>query len=314
MIVALAGGVGAARMLAGIVAVTDPSDVTAVVNTGDDTLLHGLHISPDLDTVTYTLAGVINPETGWGLTGETWSAMGELRAYSGGRLGWFNLGDRDLGTHLFRSTRLKEGALLSEVTAEISARWGLRVRLLPMSDDPVETRVVVSDLDGVREIGFQDYFVKHRHDVPVKEVRLAGIESASAAPGVLPSIHEADQLVICPSNPIVSIAPVLATGGIGEAVAARRDRTVAVSPIIAGKALKGPADRMLAELGQDPSVVGIARMWAPYAAALVIDEADAGRADEVEASGMRAVVAPTVMTDPDKAAALARVVLSEGRR
>jgi LPPG:FO 2-phospho-L-lactate transferase len=314
MIVALAGGVGAARMLAGIVAVTDPSNVTAVVNTGDDTLLHGLHISPDLDTVTYTLAGVINPETGWGLTGETWSAMGELRAYSGGRLGWFNLGDRDLGTHLFRSTRLKEGALLSEVTAEISARWGLRVRLLPMSDDPVETRVVVSDLDGVREIGFQDYFVKQRHDVPVKGVRLVGIESASAAPGVLPSIREADQLVICPSNPIVSIGPVLATGGIGEAVTARRDRTVAVSPIIAGKALKGPADRMLAELGQDPSVVGIARMWAPYAAALVIDQADAGRADEVEAAGMRAVVAPTVMTDPEKAAALARVVLSEGRR
>jgi LPPG:FO 2-phospho-L-lactate transferase len=314
MIVALAGGVGAARMLSGIVTVTDPSHVTAVVNTGDDTVMHGLHVSPDLDTVTYTLAGVISPETGWGLAGETWSAMDELRAYSGGRLGWFNLGDRDLGTHLFRTTRLKEGAVLSEVTAEISARWGLRVRLLPMSDDRVETRVVVSDLDGVGEIGFQDYFVKHRHDIPVKEVRLVGIESAAAAPGVLDSIHEADQLVICPSNPVVSIGPVLATGGIGEAVAARRDRTVAVSPIIAGKALKGPADRMLAELGQDPSVVGVARMWAPYAAALVIDEADAGRAKEVEAAGMRAVVAPTVMSDPEKAAALARVVLGEGRR
>jgi LPPG:FO 2-phospho-L-lactate transferase len=313
-IVALAGGVGAARMLSGIVSVTDPASVTAIVNTGDDTVMHGLYISPDLDTVTYTLAGVISPETGWGLAGETWSAMEELRAYSGGRLGWFNLGDRDLGTHLFRTTRLHEGALLSEATAEISTRWGLRLRILPMSDDRVETRVVVSDGDGVREIGFQDYFVKYRHDVPVKEIRLAGVEAAAAASGVMECIDEADQLVICPSNPLVSIGPVLATGGIGEAVATRRDRTVAVSPIIAGKALKGPADRLLAELGHDPSVVGVARMWAPYAATLVIDVADSGRAEEVEAAGMRAVIAPTVMSGPDEAAALARVVLDEGRR
>ena len=314
MIVALAGGVGAARMLRGILAVTDPASVTAIVNTGDDTVLHGLHVSPDLDTVTYTLAGVISPETGWGLAGETWSAMAELRAYSGGRLGWFNLGDRDLGTHLFRTTRLHEGAPLSQVTAEITARWGLQVRLLPMSDDRVETRVVVSDGEGVREIGFQDYFVKQRHDVPVKEIRLAGVEAAAAGPGVLASIRDADQLVICPSNPVVSIGPVLATGGIGPAVTARRERTVAVSPIIAGKALKGPADRMLAELGEEASVVGIARMWAPYASTLVIDEADAGRAAEVEAAGMRAVVAPTVMSGPHEAAALARVVLTEARR
>jgi LPPG:FO 2-phospho-L-lactate transferase len=314
MIVALAGGVGAARMLSGIVAVTDPSDVTAIVNTGDDTEMHGLHVSPDLDTVTYTLAGVISPETGWGLAGETWSAMAELRAYSGGRLGWFNLGDRDLGTHLFRTTRLNEGALLSEVTAEITARWGLQLRLLPMTDDRVETRVVVSDSEGVREIGFQDYFVKHRHDVPVKEVRLAGIEAATAASGVLESIDAADQVVICPSNPVVSIGPILATGGIGRAVAARRDRTVAVSPIIAGKALKGPADRMLAELGHDPSVVGVARLWAAFAATLIIDDADADRAHEVEAAGMRAVVVPTIMRGPDEAAALARVVLAEGGR
>jgi len=313
MIVALAGGVGAARMLAGILAVTDPASVTAIVNTGDDTVMHGLHVSPDLDTVTYTLAGVISPETGWGLAGETWSAMEELRAYSGGRLGWFNLGDRDLGTHLFRTTRLHEGAPLSQVTAEITARWRLPVRLLPMSDDRVETRVVVSDGEGVREIGFQDYFVKRRHDVPVKEIRLAGVETAAAGPGVLDTIRDADQLVICPSNPVVSIGPVLATGGIGEAVTARRDRTVAVSPIIAGKALKGPADRMLAELGEEASVVGIARMWAPYASALVIDEADAGRAAEVEATGMRTVVTPTVMSGPDEAAALARVVLATGR-
>jgi len=309
MIVALAGGVGAARMLQGLVSVADPADITAVVNTGDDTDMHGLHVSPDLDTVTYTLAGVINPETGWGLTGETWAAMDELRAYSGGRLGWFNLGDRDLGTHLFRTTRLAEGATLSEVTAEISARWGVPIRILPMSDQRVETRVVIREAGLVREVGFQEYFVGRRHDVPVQSIRLAGVEAAAATPGVLDAIAGADRLVICPSNPIVSIGPVLATGGIGEAVTARRDDVVAVSPIIAGKALKGPADRMLAELGHDPSVVGVAHLWSPYAATLVIDEADAALAAEVAAAGMRPVVAPTVMTGRAEAAALARVVL-----
>jgi LPPG:FO 2-phospho-L-lactate transferase len=309
MIVALAGGVGAARMLRGITAITEHSETTAIVNTGDDTVMHGLHISPDLDTVTYTLAGVINPETGWGLVGETWSAMAELRAYSEGRLGWFNLGDRDLGTHLYRTSRLDEGATLTEVTTEIAARWGLAVRLLPMSDDRVETRVVVREAGGEKEIGFQDYFVGRHHDVPVSQVRLAGIESAAAGPEVIHCIDTADQIVICPSNPIVSIGPVLATGEIGAAVARRREHTVAVSPIIAGRALKGPADRMLAELGHEPSVVGVARMWAPFAAALVIDELDAGRAAEVEAAGIRAIVAPTVMSGPDEAAALARVVL-----
>jgi len=312
MIVALAGGVGAARMLCGMIAIADPSDITAIVNTGDDTVMHGLHISPDLDTVTYTLAGMINPETGWGLVDETWSAMAELRAYSKGRLGWFNLGDRDLGTHLYRTSRLTEGATLTEVTAEIAARWGIGPRLLPMSDDRVETRVVVVEAGGTREIGFQDYFVGRHHDVPVRQIRLAGIESASAGPEVLDHIEKADRIVICPSNPIVSIGPVLATGGIGAAVADRRDVTVAVSPIIAGKALKGPADRMLAELGHEPSVVGVARMWAHFAAALVIDELDAGRVDEVEAAGIRPIVAPTVMSGPDEASALASVVLNVG--
>jgi LPPG:FO 2-phospho-L-lactate transferase len=307
VILALAGGVGAARMLRGLVAVTDPSRITAVVNTGDDAVMHGLHISPDLDTVTYTLGGMINPETGWGLRGETWAAMDELRAYSGGRLGWFNLGDRDLGTHLYRTSRLLEGATLSEVTAEICTRWGVGVRILPMSDQRVETRVQLAEAG--REIGFQEYFVGLRHDVPVEGIRLAGVESAAAAPGVLDAIDAADRIVICPSNPIVSIGPVLATGGIGPAVAARRDRAVAISPIIAGKALKGPADRMLAELGHESSVAGVARLWGPYAATLVIDEADADRAAGVEAAGMRPVIAPTIMTGPAEAAALARTVL-----
>jgi LPPG:FO 2-phospho-L-lactate transferase len=311
VIVALAGGVGAARMLRGLVAVVDPASVTAVVNTGDDTVMHGLHVSPDLDTVTYTLAGMINPETGWGLMGETWSAMDQLRAYSVGRLGWFNLGDKDLGTHLYRTTRLGEGATLSQIAGEIARRWGVEVRLLPMSDDRVETRVLVVDGDSDREIGFQEYFVGRRHEVPVRAIRLAGVETAAAAPGVLDAINQADLLLICPSNPIVSIGPVLATGGIGKAVAARRDKCVAVSPIVAGRALKGPADRMLVELGHEASVVGIARLWAPYASTLVIDEADGAFASAVEETGMRAVVTPTVMTGPEESASLARMVIGE---
>src|SRR5262249_56712931 len=215
MIVALAGGVGAARMLGGVVAIVEPASITAIVNTGDDTCLHGLHISPDLDTVTYTLAGLINADTGWGLSGESWAVMEELRAYSGGRLGWFNLGDRDLGTHLYRTTRLGEGATLSEVTGEISARWGVEVRILPMSDGPVETRVVIVEPDGSEhEVGFQEYFVGRRHAVPVREIRLDGVEAAAAGPGVLDALARADTVVICPSNPIVSIGPVLPTGGI----------------------------------------------------------------------------------------------------
>src|SRR5438270_545644 len=269
-------------MLSGLVSVVPPADVTAVVNTGDDAVMHGLHISPDLDTVTYTLAGMINPATGWGLKGETWSAMAELRAYSGDRLGWFNLGDQDLGTHLYRTTRLAEGAPLSQVTAEIAARWELGVRIVPMSDDRVETRVVVADGTGAgREIGFQEYFVGARHSVPVRSIRLAGIEQARPAPGVVEAIGAAATVLICPSNPVVSIGPVLAVPGLGAAVTARRSRTVAVSPIVAGRALKGPADRMMSELGHEPSVAGVARMWAPYAAALVIDEADRDRAADV---------------------------------
>lgn len=308
VILALAGGVGAARMLRGLVAVAGEETITAVVNTGDDTVLHGLHISPDLDTVTYTLAGAINPDTGWGLAGETWQALTELQAYDGGRLAWFGLGDRDLGTHLYRTARLGEGASLSEVTAEITDRWQLPIRVLPMSDQPVATRVVLAATG--EEIGFQEYFVGRHHDVEVSAIRLAGLDHAEPGPEVLAAIASAERLVICPSNPVLSIGPVLTTPGIGEAVADRRADVIAVSPIIAGRALKGPADRILAELGHEPSVVGVARMWAPYAAVLVVDTADAGLADAVEDAGMTCVVTSTIMTGPAEAANLARAVLS----
>jgi LPPG:FO 2-phospho-L-lactate transferase len=306
MLVALAGGVGAARMLAGLIQVVEPEKIMAIINTGDDVTLHGLHISPDVDTVTYTLAGAVNPETGWGLAGETWSAMNALARYGSGRLAWFRLGDMDLATHLYRTSRLHEGATLSQVTAEIAERWQVAVRIVPMSDDPVETRVTIA---GGVEIGFQDYFVGRRHDVAVEEIRFVGIDNARPSPGLLEAIDAASVIVICPSNPLVSIAPVLSVPGIEDAIAARRPAVVAVSPIVAGHAIKGPADRLLAELGHEASAVGVARLYARIAGTLVIDESDAGLANRVEAEGLHCVVAPTVMRGPADAAALARVVL-----
>ena len=283
-----------------------PAEVTAIVNVGDDVELHGLHISPDLDTITYTVAGAIDPERGWGLAGETWHAMEALARYPGART-WFNLGDRDLATHLFRTDRLRAGAPLSEVTAEIAAAWGLECRLLPVTDEPLRTMVTVED-EG--EIGFQEYFVRRHHDVAVSAVRFEGASTAAPAPGVLEALQDAERLVLAPSNPIVSIDPVLAVPGVREAVVARRADVVAVSPIVAGAALKGPADRLLRELGHEASVVGIARLYAPLAATLVIDDADAGLAAAVEAEGLRCVVAPTIMRDRDAAAALSQVVLA----
>ncbi len=305
MLTALAGGVGAAKFLAGLAAVVEPSEITAIVNTGDDFELHGLAISPDLDTVTYTLAGAVNPETGWGLRGETWTVMEELAARGG--QAWFRLGDRDLATHLYRTQRRREGAPLSQITAELAASWDVGVRIVPMSDDPVETRVTVA---GEGEIGFQDYFVGRAHSVAVTSLRFAGAERSEPAPGVLDALIGAERVIVCPSNPLVSIAPILAVPGIEEALIKRREDAVAVSPIIAGAALKGPADRMLRELGHEPSVVGVARLYAPLVGTLIVDAADAGRASEVEGEGMRCVVAPTIMSGPAEASALARAVLA----
>jgi LPPG:FO 2-phospho-L-lactate transferase len=304
VLTALAGGVGAARLLAGLVRVVDPAEITAVVNTGDDVVLHGLHVSPDLDTVTYTLAGEINPDTGWGLRDETWQAMDTVRRYGG--ISWFNLGDRDLGTHLYRTQRLREGATLTQATAEIVAAWGLRLRVLPVTDDRLETRVTV---EGEGEIGFQEYFVQRRHDVAVTEVRFDGADTAEPGPAVLDAITTAERVVVCPSNPIVSIGPLLAVAGVRDAVESRSDDTNAVSPIVAGAALKGPADRLLRELGPEASVGGVARLYAPLAATLVVDETDAQLASAVEREGMRCVVAPTIMRGPAEADALARTVL-----
>ena len=350
-------------MLRGLAAVVGQANITAVVNTGDDMVLHGLYVSPDIDTVTYTLGGTSNAETGWGLAGESWSVMDALRAFEGAEglngasLTWFNLGDRDLATHLFRTGRLAGGAPLSQVTSEVARRFGVEARLIPMTDSKVETMVTVELGDGGRghgkrnfggltttrpaapdvhtgagtgaepglvepglvepglvELGFQEYFVGFHHSVEVKGIRFAGADTARPAPGVLEAIAGADALVICPSNPIVSIAPLLAVPGIAAAVAERRTDVVAVSPIIAGRALKGPADRMLTELGFEASAVGVARLWSHLAATLVVDQQDADLAAEIEAEGMRCVVAPSVMSGPMEAANLARVVLGTSAR
>lgn len=303
-VVTLAGGVGAAKLLTGLIRAHRPQDLLAVVNTADDTVLHGLHVSPDLDTVVYTLAGAVNPDTGWGLAGETWQAMDALERYGG--ITWFRLGDRDLATHLYRTHRLGQGADLATVTAEIAAAWGLELNVLPATNDRIETRVTTDD-EG--EIGFQDYFVRRRHDVAVSAVRVAGSERSRPSPGLLEALGAARKIIIAPSNPIVSIGPVLEVPGVRKAVAARRDAVVAVSPIVGGTALKGPADRLMRELGHECSVAGVARLYRDVAATLVIDEADAHLADDVEAVGVSCVVAPTIMDGIEAATALARVVL-----
>lgn len=303
----LAGGVGAARFLTGLVRVVPPAEITVVANTGDDVELHGLHISPDLDTITYTVAGAIDPDRGWGLAGETWHAMEGLRRYGG--IDWFNLGDRDLATHLYRTQRLRDGAGLASVTEEIARAWGLELRLLPVTEDRLRTMVTVVD-EG--EIGFQEYFVRRHHDVAVTAVRIDGAEQARPTPGALEAIAAADTIVIAPSNPIVSIGPLLAVPGIRDALVAVRERTVAISPIIGGAALKGPADRMMRELGHDSSVTGVARLYGELAGTLVVDEADAALREAVVAEGLHCVVTPTVMTDATVATALARTVLDAG--
>jgi LPPG:FO 2-phospho-L-lactate transferase len=308
MIAALAGGVGAARLLRGMVEVVPPASITAIVNTGDDTVLHGLHISPDLDTVMYTLADAINPETGWGLAGETWRVMESLDRLGG--ITWFGLGDQDLATHCYRTQRLAEGAALSEITGELARSWGVGVHLVPVTDDPLRTRLQLAEGP---EVGFQEYFVRLRHQVAVTAVRFEGAAGARPAPGVLDAIDGADTVVVCPSNPVVSIDPILAVPGVRDRLLARRDDVIGVSPIIAGAALKGPADRLLREMGFESSVVGVATWYAPWMGTLVIDDADAASAAAVEAEGVRCVVVPTVMSTVARSAQLSRTILDAVR-
>ncbi|MBP1704732.1 MAG: 2-phospho-L-lactate transferase [Chloroflexi bacterium] len=305
--VALAGGVGGARLAHGLQRVLAPGELVVVVNVADDLERHGLVVSPDQDTVLYTLAGLADRERGWGLAGETWSALDQL-----GRLGeetWFAIGDRDLALHVVRTARLRAGARPTEVALELAARLGVPSRILPVTDDTIRTRVRTPD----GWLDFQDYFVRLRCEPEVLEVTVDGAARARPTPEVLASLATAERIVVCPSNPVVSIGPIMAVPGMPAAVRAARDRgvpVVAVSPIVAGRALRGPADRMLVSLGGQASVVEVARRYVDLADILVIDEADAGLAGQVAATGIRPLVAPTVMTDDAARAELARAVLA----
>jgi len=314
MITVLAGGVGAARFLRGLVLEVDPTTISVVVNTGDDTIMHGLNISPDLDTVTYTVADAIDPERGWGLANESWRVMESLARYqdvkpdSSTAAGtWFNLGDRDLATHLYRTARIAEGATLSAVTHEIARAWGLAFNMMPMSDDQVATKVDIFENGVASTISFQEYFVQRRHGVPVTGVEFVG--ATTAKPTFINNLHTSEAIIIAPSNPIVSLGPIRALSGVDAALTFNRDRVVAISPIVAGSALKGPADRMLVELGHEASVVGVAQIYAPICSTLVIDQQDEALQSAVEREGMKCVVADTIMRTPQITQVLARKVL-----
>jgi LPPG:FO 2-phospho-L-lactate transferase len=304
MLTALAGGVGAARFLRGLVDVVDPASVTAVVNTADDEVFHGLHVAPDLDSVTYTLADASDPEQGWGLAGESFTVLEALRRF--GVPTWFGLGDRDLATHVFRTTRLADGASLSEVTAEITAAWGVRTRLIPMTDDRVRTRI---DVVGGESLAMQEWFVREHAEPPVAAVHFDGAERSRPAPGVLDAIATADAVLICPSNPVISIGPIVAVPGIREALTARRAHVVAVSPIVGGAPVRGPADRLMRGLGMDVSCLGVARAYAPFCGTIVVDAVDERHAAAIEAEGLHVVVTDTIMRSPQVAADLARRAL-----
>lgn len=311
MITALAGGVGAARFLAGLVRVVDPASVCAVVNVADDEEFHGLHVSPDLDSVTYTLGGVSNPETGWGRAGESFRTLGEFARF--GPEPWFRLGDLDLATHLVRSERLRAGEPLSQITQRIARGFGVRSRILPVTDDRVRTVITVARDTHTEDLAMQEWFVRERAEPPVRAVRFDGAENARPAPGVIEAIEHADAVVVCPSNPVISIGPILALPAVAEALHRRREQVVAVSPLIAGAPVKGPADRLMAGLGMEVSCVGVARAYAPWCATLVIDERDAAHGPAIEALGVQPVVTDTLMRNETVAAQLAARTVQAAR-
>jgi LPPG:FO 2-phospho-L-lactate transferase len=303
-ITALAGGVGASKLLLGLYDVMDPADLTAIVNTGDDITMHGLKISPDLDIVTYTLADLIDPKKGWGFRGETFHLLKRLAVF--GRINWFNLGDRDLATHIHRTAMLADGKTLTDVAESIRVALGVKSRILPMCDEPVPT--IIESNEGA--LHFQEYLVKRRAEPAVKSIRFDGVENAKPAPGVLEAIRDADRIVICPSNPLISIGPILAVAGIREALRARRERVIAVCPIVGGKSLKGPSDKMLAELGHEASAKGVAKLYADFTGTFVIDPADESQRAAIESIGMKVAVVPTVMKTRGDKRKLARALLA----
>jgi LPPG:FO 2-phospho-L-lactate transferase len=301
-VTALAGGTGAAKLLRGLVACLAPRDLTIVGNTGDDTEVWGLHVSPDLDTVTYALAGLLDVARGWGRAEESFHCLEAMAAL--GAPTWFSLGDRDLAMHLIRTAALRAGEPLSAVTARLAARLGVAARVLPMSDEPVRTQVQTTEA----RLTFQEYFVRDKALGDVVAVDYAGAAEARPAPGVLAAIAEADLVVVCPSNPVTSVGPILAVPGIAGALAAART-VVGVSPIVGGAPVSGPAGRLMKARGLDVSPLGVAAAYAPWLRALLIDTRDGGVAAALERAGVRAVVADVMMTDRTREVALARRVL-----
>jgi LPPG:FO 2-phospho-L-lactate transferase len=302
-VTALAGGVGAARFLRGLIMATRDDHVTIIGNTGDDSVMHGLHISPDLDIVAYTLAGIVD-SAGWGIAGDTTNALKQMGTY--GIETWFTLKDRDIGTHMARTHLMADGLSLTEVTERIRAGLGVGARIIPMSDDPVRTKIVTT-AGVVRD--FQEYFVKLRHSDEVAGVEFEGAGDARPAPGVLEAIESAGLIVVCPSNPVLSIGPILSVPGIRQALVRRRDDVVAISPIIAGSALKGPAATLLPVVGAEASAAGVAGVYRDFCGTMVLDRADAAEAAAVEALGMRALVTQTIMHTPADAKQLAKEIL-----
>ncbi|HLZ22191.1 MAG TPA: 2-phospho-L-lactate transferase [Ktedonobacterales bacterium] len=304
MILALAGGVGGAKLASGLYASLGPDQLTVVVNTADDFDLYGLRISPDADTVLYTLAGLANSATGWGVAGDTFETLDMLARY--GEHPWFRLGDRDLATHILRTQRLRDGWPLSRVLADFTAALGVRASLLPMCDSPVATRIRTP----AGEMAFQDYFVARHHADDVLGVSFAGIEEATLPRAVRGAAESAGAVVLCPSNPVVSIGPILAVPGMRAVLRGLAVPIVAVSPIVGGKALRGPADRMLAGLGIEVSPFGVASLYRDLLAGIVIDTEDAAEAGRIEALGIHTLVTNTIMGSDDDRQRLAEKVLA----
>ena len=301
---ALAGGVGGAKLVVGLVNCLAPDELVVAVNTGDDEEFHGLHISPDLDTMMYTLAGLSNPETGWGMNGDTFTALAMLRQY--GADTWFNLGDRDLATHIRRTQLLKQGLALSEVTAELCAALGVNHRIVPMSDQPVRT--VLETSQG--SLSMQEYFVRNRAQPDVSAVQYLGATEAVPSPGLDDALAQARILVICPSNPALSVQPIVEVSGMKERLASFSGLRVAVSPIVGNDAVRGPAGRIMAGMGQEVSVVGVARAYREFCDVLVIDRQDEAMAPAVAEAGLRPVVTNTIMNSLQDRIDLAETVLS----
>jgi LPPG:FO 2-phospho-L-lactate transferase len=309
MVTALAGGIGAGKFLRGLVRAVPPEDVTVIVNTGDDITLHGLHVSPDIDSVTYWLGDAFDRERGWGRRDETFRATEELRTFDPD-MAWFNLGDLDLATHLFRSNLLARGATITHATERVAARFGITAHLLPMSDERIETRLTVAADGDELDLHFQEYWVRRGARDEVKAIRYEGAERSRPAPGVLDAVAAAHAIVLCPSNPVASIGPILAVPGVRSALESRRRDVVGISGIVGGAPLSGMADKLLPVAGVEVTAAGAAECYEGALGAWVIDDADAALAERIEATGVRCGVTDTIMVDDVAAEALARFALS----